>query len=158
MAPSQQTGNPLVTATKSITDLLATPLSPDWTIDGLAEQVLGVIAVSQPDVVTGVQALVLDADVATDRQSRRLLRPLLACLATKSAAEAGKPVNLFAGRLCFKRSGPAGPVWITGEFDNRSGAVRVTLQRSDAPPDASEPSTEPSPVLTGASSRPTRTT
>jgi hypothetical protein len=146
-----------VTATKSIMDLLAAPLSPDWTIDGLAEQLLGAIAVSQPEAGNGVQALVLDADATTDRQSRRLLRPLLACLATKSATEAGTPVNLFTGHLCFKRSGPAGPVWITGEFDNRPGAVRVALRRFDSPPEASDPSTEQSPDRTGVGSRPART-
>jgi hypothetical protein len=128
MAQSHQTGNPLVTAKKSITDLLAAPLSPDWTVEGLAEQLLGAIAVSPPEAVGEVQALVLVADATTDRQSRRMLRPLLACLATKSAAEAGTPVNLFTGHLCFKRPGPAGPVWITGEFENRPGAVRVAFR------------------------------
>jgi hypothetical protein len=143
-----------VTANKSITDLLAAPLSPDWTIEGLAEQLLSAIALSQPEAVSEVQALVLDADATTDRQSRRILRPLLACLATKSAAEAGTPVNLFTGHVCFKRPGPAGPIWITGEFENRPGAVRVAFRRSNSPPDTSGPSTEQSFVLTGDGSRP----
>ena len=74
----------------------------------------------------------------TDRQSRRLLRPLLACLATKSAAEAGSPVNLYGGHFSFKRPGPNGPVWILGRFENRPGNVRVTLRRSSSPPENSE--------------------
>jgi hypothetical protein len=131
-----------VTAKKFITEILAAPLRPDWTVEALAEQLFGALAISQPEAVNGVPALVLDADAITDRQARRLLRPLLACLATKSAAEAGRPVNLFTGPLCFKRPGPAGLVWITGEFDNRPGSVRIALQRSDSPPETSEPSTE----------------
>ena len=47
MAQSHQAGNPTVTAENPLTDLLAAPLSPDWTIEGLAEQLLCTIA-SQP--------------------------------------------------------------------------------------------------------------
>ena len=82
-----------------------------------------------------MQEFVIHADATTDRQSRRLLRPLLACLATKSAAEAGSPPNLYGGHLSFKRPGPKGPVWILGEFENRPGSVRVTLRRSTSPPE-----------------------
>jgi len=142
MAQSQEAGNPTVTAENLLTDLLAAPLSPDWTIEGLAEQLLRTIA-SQPK--EEAQNLLLDAAATTDRQSQRVLRPLLACLATKSAAEAGTPPNLYGGQLCFKRNGPNGPVWIRGEFENKPGSVRVAFQRSSAPREVSEQGTiEPS--------------
>jgi hypothetical protein len=140
MAQAHETGNPFVTANNFITDLLGAPLSPDWTIEGLAEQVLGAIAAQRFEEA---QEFVLDADAITNRQSRRLLRPLLACLATKSAAEAGTPLNLYGGRLSFKRSDPDGPVWIIGQFENRPGAVRIALRRSTSLPQNSEPRTAP---------------
>jgi len=124
-----------VTAENPITELLAAPIGPDWTIEGLAEQLLRTIA-SQPKEET--KELFLDAAAATDRQSQRVLRPLLACLATKSAAEAGTHPNLYEGQLSFKRMGPEGPVWISGEFENKPGSVRVTFQRSSSPPEVSE--------------------
>ena len=86
-----------MTADNPITDLLSAPLSPDWTVDRLAEQVLCAIAARGSEEA---QEFVLDAEATTDRQSRRILRPLLACLATKSAAEAGTSPNLYEGRLC----------------------------------------------------------
>lgn len=135
MAQSLETGNPIMTADNPITDLLAAPLSPDWTVEGLAEQLLSAIA-TQPSAES--PEFVLDADVTTDRQSRRLLRPLLACLATKSAAEAGMPANLYGGQISFTRPGLKGPVWILGQFENRPGSVRVTLRRSSSPPESSE--------------------
>jgi hypothetical protein len=118
-----------------ITDLLGAPLRPDWTVEGLAEQVLGAIAAQGSEEAHEV---VLDADATADRQVRRILRPLLACLATRSAAEAGTPANLYGGHLCFKRPGPQGPVWILGQFENRPGSLRVTLRRSNSPPEALE--------------------
>src|SRR5205823_1955888 len=135
MAQSHEAGNPIVTANNPLTDLLGTPLGPDWTVEGLAEQVLGAIAAQRSEEA---QEFVLDADATTDRQSRRLLRPLLACLATKSAAEAGTPANLYGGHFSFKRPGPKGPVWILGQFENRPGSVRVTLRRSSSPPEGPE--------------------
>ena len=132
MAQSDQTGHPTVTAGKAITDLLSAPLGPDWTVEGLAEQLLSAIAAQRPDEA---EELTFEADATTDRQTSRLLRPLLACLATKSAAEAGTPVNLYGGHVCFKRPGPNGPVWILGEFENRPGSARVTLRRSSSPHD-----------------------
>jgi hypothetical protein len=123
-----------VTANNSITSILGNPLSPDWTVEGLAEQVLGTIAAQGTE---DAQEFVLDADATADRQSRRLLRPLLACLATKSAAETGTAVNLYEGQFSFKRQGPNGPVWIFGHFENRPGNVRVVLRRSDLPPEQS---------------------
>jgi hypothetical protein len=131
-----------VTAENPLTDLLAAPLSPDWTIEGLAEQLLCTIA-SQPR--EEARKLLLDASATVDRQSQRVLRPLLACLATKSAAEAGRAPNLYGGQLSFKRIGPDGPVWILGEFENKPGSVRVALERSSSPPEVSAQATgEPS--------------
>jgi hypothetical protein len=136
MAQSHEAGNPTVTAENPLTDLLSAPLSPDWTIEGLAEQLLCTIA-SQPKEEG--KKLVLDSASAVDRQSQRVLRPLLACLATKSAAEAGTPPNLYEGQLSFKRIGPDGPVWIFGEFENKPGSVRIAFQRFSSPPEFSVP-------------------
>jgi hypothetical protein len=147
MAQPHETGNPIVTADNPITGLLAAPLGPDWTIDGLAEQVLGAIAAQRSEEA---QEFVIDVDAVMDRQSRRVLRPLLACFATKSAAEAGKPVNLYGGRLCFKRPGPNGPVWILGQFENRPGNVRIALRRSCSSPEAYEPRTGQPAAITDA--------
>lgn len=123
-----------MTAENPLADLLAAPLSSDWTIEGLAEQLLCTIA-SQPKEAKDLR---LDAAATTGRQSQRVLRPLLACLATKSAAEAGTPPNLYGGQLCFKRNGPDGPVWILGEFENRPGRMHVAFRRSSAPREVSE--------------------
>ena len=131
MAQTLQEGNPTVTAENPITDLLAAPLGPDWTIEGLAEQLLCTIA-SQPK--EEAEKFLVDAAAAPDRQSQRVLRPLLACLATKSAAEAGTPPNLYGGQLSFKRIGPDGPVWILAEFENKPGNVRVEFHRTSSPP------------------------
>jgi len=125
-----------VTAENPLTDLLSAQLSPDWTIEGLAEQLLCTIA-SQPKEEG--KRLVLDSASAVDRQSQRILRPLLACLATKSAAEAGTPPNLYGGQLSFKRVGPDGAVWIFGEFENKPGSVRIAFQRFSSPPELSVP-------------------
>jgi hypothetical protein len=135
MAPSHQTGNPIVTTNNPLADLLAAPLGPNWTVEELAEQVLSAIAAQGAEEA---QPFVLDADAATDRQARRLLRPLLACLATKSAAEAGTPANLYGGQFALQRPGPQGPVWILGQFENRPGSVCVTLRRSDSRPQGVE--------------------
>ena len=135
MAQSHETGNPTVTANNPIADLLSAPLGPDWTVEGLAEQVLSAIVAQRPEEA---QEFVLDAQATTDRQSRRLIRPLLACLATKSAAEAGTNTNLYGGHFSFKRSDPKGTVWILGEFENQPGNVRVTLRRSSSPPEVPE--------------------
>ena len=120
-----------MTNNNPITYLLGAPLGPDWTVEGLAEQVLSAIAVQRSEEG---EEFVLDADASMDRQVRRLLRPLLACLATKSAAEASTPANLYGGHFTFKRPGPKGPVWIFGQFENRPGSVRVRLRRYSSPP------------------------
>jgi hypothetical protein len=125
-----------MTANNPIADLLAAPLNPDWTVDELAKQLLCAIAARRSEEA---QEYVLDADATTDRQTRRILRPLLACLATKSAAESGTPLNLYCGRLSFKRLGPEGPVWILGQYENRPGMVRVAFHLS-ASPQNGEPS------------------
>jgi hypothetical protein len=141
MAQPHETDNSPVTAGNSLTDLLAAPLGPDWTIEGLAEQVLGAIAAQPPEEA---REFVLDGDHISDLQSRRLFRPLLACLATKSAAEGGAPanMNLYGGFLAFKRPGTEGPAWILGQFENRPGVVRATLRRSCSPPETFPTSTE----------------
>jgi hypothetical protein len=135
MAQTLEAGNPTVTAENLITDLLAAPPGPDWTIEGLAEQLLYTIAFQPKEEA---KKLFLAAEATKDRQSQRVLRPLLACLATKSAAEAGTRPNLYGGQLSFKRTGPEGLVWILGEFENKPGSVRAALQRSSSPPKDSE--------------------
>ena len=130
MAYSREKGNPIVTANNLIAEILRAPLGPDWTVEALAEQILGTIAARRSQET---EEFVLEADPTMDRQSHRLLRPLLACLATKSATEAGTPADLYGGRLSFERPGSTGPVWILGQFENRPGCVRVSLQRSDSP-------------------------
>jgi hypothetical protein len=125
-----------VTSNNPITDVLGAPLGSDWSMEGLAEQMLGVIAAQGSEKT---HELVLDGAADTDRQTHRLLRPLLACLATKSAAEAGTPLNLYGGHFSFKRKGPDGPVWILGQFENRPGNVRITLHLSNSPPQSPVP-------------------
>ncbi len=122
-----------MTADNPISALLSAPLRPDWTVDRLAEEVLCAIAAQE------AQEFTLDAGAAIDLQSRRLLRPLLACLATKSATEAGMPPDPYGGCLSFQRPGHTGPVWIVGQFENTPGTVRVTLRRSSLPPRECEP-------------------
>jgi hypothetical protein len=140
-----QTGNPIVTAD----NLIAAPPSPDWTIEGLAEQVLGAIAAQRAEEM---REFVLDADAITDRQSRRVLRPLLACLATRSAAEAGIPPDLYGGQLSFQRVGPEGPVWILVQFENKPGSVRVAFRRSSSLSQSSESRTSQPSALADATS------
>lgn len=134
-----------MTANNPIADLLAAPLDPQWTIDRLAEQVLGTIAAQPPGEA---QEFFFTADAAMDRQSRRLIRPLLACLATKSAAETGMPVNVFEGQLSFKRADSQRPVWIHGQFVNRPGKICITLHRSTSLPE-SAPTRNGEPHLDG---------
>lgn len=135
-----------MTANDPITEWLASPLSPDWTVEGLAEQLLGAIAARRR---AGSEEFIFDAEASADCQSRRILRPLLACLATMSAAESGTSTNLYGGRLLFKRAGPEGPVWIFGQFENKPGTVRVAFRRSTSPPENSELKAPPTPGLAG---------
>jgi hypothetical protein len=121
-----------MTANNPIAHLLSAPRSPNWTLEELAEQVLAAVAAQ---CSAEAQEFVLHADALPDRQSARLLRPLLACLATKCAAESGTPVNLYGGHFSFKRPGPERPVWILVQFDNRPGHVRVSFRRSCSPPE-----------------------
>ena len=113
--------------TNSVTELLAAPLNQYWTIAELAEQLLCTIA-SQPE-----KEFVLDATTITDGQSRRLIRPLLACLANMSATESGTSDDIYGADLSFKRTGPEGQVWIFGQFKNTQGNVRISLKRSATP-------------------------
>jgi hypothetical protein len=153
MAQSHETGNSTVTP-NPITDLLAAPLSSDWTVEELAEQLLSAIALQQANGAREVEEFVLDAETTTDRQSLRQLRPLLACLASKSAAEAGTSANLHEGRLSFKRPGHEGPVRIVGQFENRPGMVRVAFRRTSSPPQNSESTAGRLSVSADAGSRP----
>ena len=132
--------------TPTITDILSAPLDPNWTMDGLAERVLNAIAALPTE---SEQEFVIAVDDTTDRQVRRLIRPLLACLATKSASETGVPVNLYGGHFSFQRPGPAGPVWVIGDFENQPGCVRVALRRAnlEAPMDASLISSDPAVMM-----------
>lgn len=128
-APNGQTGQEgdnAMTANTTVRELLLAPLAAEWIIDGLADQVLHAIAASDD------HELVLDADALSDRQARRLLRPLLACLAKRSAAPTGMPINLFRGSLTLATQGPAGPLYFAGEFDNRAGSERLVLRSIDS--------------------------
>ena len=119
-----------MTADNPIANLLAAPLGPDWTVDQLAEKVLLVLAAQDAEES---REFVLDADATSDRQSRRLLRPLLARLAVKSAVEAGTSPNLYGGQLAFERPCQDGTVWILGEFENNPGQARIAFRRSSSP-------------------------
>jgi hypothetical protein len=135
-----------VIAKNPLTELLAAPLCPDWTIEWLADRLLAVIAAQRSG---GAEEFFLDAGTTADPQSRRILRPLLACLATMSAAEAGASTNLYGGQLSFKRPDSEGrPVWILGQFENKPGAVRVAFRRSSSPPEKSTEMTSPNTALT----------
>jgi hypothetical protein len=141
-----------VTADNPIAALLAAPVGPDWSIEGLAERVLSAIATHPAEEG---HELVLDVNTTTDRQSRRALRPLLACLAVKSAAEAGTSPNLYGGELSFKRADRGGrPVWVLGTFENRPGAVHVAFRRAASPPEASELRKEQPPSVKDADAPP----
>ncbi len=153
MAQSHKAGDPTVTGDNPIRRLLSAPLGPGWTIEGLAEEVLSaVVGQSTPDG----REFILDADAVPERQAQRLLRPLLACLATKSAAEAGIPPDLYGGRLAFRRPGPDGPVWVVGQFDNRPGTARVALRRTAIPLPNASPHSERPATTAGSPSGTTR--
>jgi hypothetical protein len=145
MGQAHEAGNPTVTTENPIAALLAAPLGPDWSVERLAEQLLSTIA-SQPKED---ESLTLDMASSTDRQFQRVLRPLLACLATKSAAEAGASPHLYGGQLAFKRPGPDGPVWILADFENKPGSVAVTFRRSPSPPPSSQATTSDPPLFRG---------
>ena len=150
MAESVEEGDTTVIADNPIADLLAAQLRPDWTLEGLAEQLICTMA-SCP--IDEVHEFVLDAEATEDHQTRRLLRPLLAYLATKSAAEAGSAVNIYVGDLSFERPGNEGPVWVLAHFENKPGAVRAVFRRSTSPRPDSEQQTLQLPTITGGGSR-----
>jgi hypothetical protein len=150
MAQSHEMGNPIVTADNPLIDLLGwARLVQIGRSNARRSNCSPPIATHRSEAVE----FVLDADAPIDRQSRRLLRPLLACLATISTAEAGTPPHLYGGQLSFKRPDPEGRVWILGQFDNRPGTVRVAFRRAGAPPEALDPGTAQCSVPT-AGSRP----
>lgn len=121
-------------AKNPITDVLSTPLDSGWTVERLAEQVVSAIVSQEPEGGRTPVEFVLDAHTITDRQSQRLMRPLVACLAQKPAAEEGTVPSLYEGCLTFQRQSHGGPVWVVGEFKNTPGKVCLTLRRSKSPP------------------------
>lgn len=131
-----KTGDPIVSANNTVLDLLAAPLAPGWTIEGLAEQVLSAVASVSPGEAVD---LTFRHDANADPQIQRLIRPLLACLAAKSATETGQFTNLYTGQIALRRQGSTGPVWILGHFENQQGRVRLSLRRSISAPEWSEP-------------------
>jgi hypothetical protein len=131
-----------VTPANPILDLLSAPLPDDWTIERLAEQVLSTISSHRPEGGHNDE-LILDADAIGDRQSQRLLRPLLACLAGMSAAEAGTSPDLYQGHLRFRRQGPEGLSWIVGEFESSQRRVHLRLRRGNSPPTSDEATATP---------------
>lgn len=121
-------------ANNPITDVLSAPLDSDWTVERLAEKVISAIASQESEGGRALDEFVLDGNSITDRQMQRLIRPLVACLAQKSAAEEGTTPKLYEGCLAFKRQSRVGPVWVVGEFKNTPGKVVVTLRQSKSPP------------------------
>lgn len=115
------------TTMQRVIELLAAPLNPGWDIQDLAEHLLGTIAAQSEN------EFVLEGTTINDSQAQRLIRPLLACLATMSAAEAGTSGNIYGGHLSFNRQGPQGPVRILVQFENHLGNVRAAFQRSSLP-------------------------
>ncbi len=113
--------------THAVTELLSTPLSPSWTIEGLAESLLDLFSHYETEISFDAQSL-------TDRQSQRVIRPLLAHLAVRSATEANTTPNLYEGTLTFQRTTNEGIFWITGEFENKQGSACFTLRRSNTAP------------------------
>lgn len=81
---------------------------------------------------------VVDSDGPWDSlrsaHSQRLMRPLVACLAQKSAAEGRTAPRLYEGCLILNRQSGGAAVWVVGEFNNTPGKVFVTLRRSESPP------------------------
>jgi hypothetical protein len=118
----------IVSTDNKILELLTSPLGDEWTVEGLVDTLLDAIAADQSE---NVHSVALDGTM--DRQASRLLRPVLACLANKWAADSVSEVNLYVGRFSFKRMGPDGPVWIEGHFENRPGKVFLELRRSSIP-------------------------
>lgn len=126
-------------AKNPITDLLTASLDSGWTIERLAEQVISAIASQESQGERATIEFALDGNTITDRQSQRLMRPLVACLAQKSATEDGTAPNLYEGCLAFQRPSLGDPVWVVGEFKNTPEKVFVTLRRSKSPPRDEQP-------------------
>ena len=127
----------------TIAEVLSGQLEPQGGLVGLAEKMLSAIVCEEHS-----QEFDFDADIAADQQAQRLIRPLLACLATLSANENGTCANHFFGPLQFRRPGPNGPIWIVGEFDNRMGSIWIKLRRSTSPILSQGSTMQPAEVMT----------
>ena len=127
MADTHETGHPHLNANELISDFLAHPPRPDWTVDDLAERILNALVENKDHA-----EMTLDGNTLYG-PARRLLRPLLACFATKAAAESGTPTNLYGGRFSFQRPGPSGIVLLQGWFENRLGNEVATIRRANSP-------------------------
>ena len=127
---------PLATADNHIRELVPAPVSPDWTIDRLAEQVLCAIAArgSAEGTANSARAELPRSTSKAAYSGRSSL-----WLKTSRPPKQVHP-HLDRGRLLFQRPSHDGPVWIHGQFENMPGTVRVTLRRSSSPPQHSEPS------------------
>ena len=142
MAQSHQAGDSTVTAENPITEILATPIGPDWTIEALAEQLLCRIA-SKPKEEAREFFLRRNgyrSTIAADSSTvARLSSDQVGC-------RAGTTPNIYGGHLVFKRNGPEGLVWIRGEFQNKPGNVCLAFQKPSAPYEITNPSTSEEPI------------
>src|SRR6266481_5183939 len=96
-----------MTSQNPIAKLLAAPLPPDWSVERLADQLLQVIA-KRFESKRRRSPISININDLEDRQSKRLLRPLLAYLATRAAKKGDQPANVFGGVLLLERKGPKG--------------------------------------------------
>jgi Domain of unknown function (DUF4145) len=62
-----------------------------------------------------------------DGAARRAFRPLLACLARKSAQESGTDPDPYGGALAFVLHAPSGLVRLTGTFENTATVARLNF-------------------------------
>jgi hypothetical protein len=123
-----QASDPIVTSSHLLIELLGAPLGPGG-IQGLAQKVLSTIYENK----AAEQEFILDASGATNPRARKLIRPLIACLAKMSAEQAGVPVSLYGGHISFKRNGPEGWFDILGDFENTHARARATFRADPAP-------------------------
>jgi hypothetical protein len=120
-------------AASPVLELLADPhAAAARSLDELAETLLRRAAEPRAEVSVALADL-------PDPHARSLFRSLLACLARKSAQEAGTALDPYGGTLAFVRDTPDGPVRIDGTFDNRAGTARLTLPPPRPHPDGRPP-------------------
>lgn len=115
--------------TATLHELLADPAALTRPLDTLAEQLLARLAAELKPLPPTTR------DALPSPQARARFRPLLACLARKSAQENGTAFDPHGGTLTFVRPGLRGPVRITGTFDNHSDAVRLVFHAPEPLPD-----------------------